>query len=119
MYYTGFADEAAPDINGQIRATKQLGWKYIEARSIDNTNITMIPDRKFDEVVAKFEESGIKINCFGSGVGNWSQKITESPEPSYNEMKKAIPRMHRLGVRMIRIMSFAIPNNVIDVDWSR
>ena len=28
MYLTGFADEAASDIEGQIKATKELGWKY-------------------------------------------------------------------------------------------
>ncbi|HQL64389.1 MAG TPA: sugar phosphate isomerase/epimerase family protein [bacterium] len=119
MYYTGFADEAAPDIDGQIRATKELGWKYIEARSIDGTNLTMVDDKKFDEVVAKLEEAGIKINCFGSGIANWSQKITEPPDPSYEEMKRAIPRMKRLDVKMIRIMSFAIPDEVLDVDWSK
>ena len=34
MYYTGFADEAAIGIDGQIRATKELGWKFIETRKI-------------------------------------------------------------------------------------
>ncbi|MCX7704711.1 MAG: sugar phosphate isomerase/epimerase [bacterium] len=119
MYLTGFADEAAPDIDGQIRATKELGWKYIEARSIDGVQFTMIDDRKFDEIVEKLEQAGIKINCFGSGVANWSQKITEPPDKSYEEMKRAIPRMHRLGTKMIRIMSFAIPDEVLDEDWSK
>ena len=41
MYYTGFADEAAPDIDGQIRATKALGWGHIESRNIDGENITV------------------------------------------------------------------------------
>ena len=39
MYLTGFADEAAKDLAGQIRATKQLGWRYIESRAIDGTNV--------------------------------------------------------------------------------
>ena len=29
MYYTGFADEASVGLDGQIKATKALGWKYI------------------------------------------------------------------------------------------
>jgi len=33
-------------------------------------------------------------------------------------MKQAIPRMHRLGVKMIRIMSFAIPPETYGTDWS-
>jgi hypothetical protein len=40
MYLTGFADEAATDIDGQIRATKELGWEYIEARNIDGVNLS-------------------------------------------------------------------------------
>jgi len=39
MYLTGFADEAATDIDGQIRVTQNLGWKYIEARNVDGKNI--------------------------------------------------------------------------------
>ncbi len=30
MYFTGFADEAAADIDGQIKATKVRGSTYIE-----------------------------------------------------------------------------------------
>jgi sugar phosphate isomerase/epimerase len=118
MYLTGFADEAAPDIDGQIRATKELGWKYIESRSIDGVNLTMVDDAKFEEVCAKLDAAGIRINCVGSGVANWSQKITEPPDASYREMERALVRMRRLGTKMIRIMSFAIPPEVIDYDWS-
>src|SRR6185503_15552096 len=35
MYLTGFADEAARDIDAQIRATLELGWRSIESRNID------------------------------------------------------------------------------------
>lgn len=118
MYFTGFADEAAPDLEGQIAATLDLGWRNIEARAIDGTNLTMIGDREFDAVCEKLGEAGISVNCFGSGVGNWARKITESPEPSYEEMRRAIPRMHRLGTKMIRIMSFVVPPEVADRDWS-
>ena len=32
MELMGIADEASPSIDGQILATKELGWKWIEAR---------------------------------------------------------------------------------------
>ncbi len=110
MYYTGFADEAGSSIDIQIRATKELGWEYIEARSIDGVNITDIPDKKFDEVCEKLGEAGVKINCFGSAVANWAKdpRSKEDFERSVEELKRAIPRMHRLGTRMIRGMSFAM-----------
>jgi len=111
MYLTGFADEAATDIDGQIRAMKQLGWRNIEARSIDGKNITDISDAKFEELCEKLDDAGIMINCFGSAVANWSKKITDPPDSSYAELKRAIPRMHRLETELIRIMSFAVPED--------
>jgi hypothetical protein len=35
--------------------------------------------------------------------------MTDPPDASYAEMERAVPRMKRLGTKMIRIMSFAIP----------
>ncbi len=108
MYLTGFADEAAKDIDGQIRATKELGWKAIESRAIDGENIHDISDEKFDEVCGKLEGAGVRINCFGSAIANWAKKITEPFDTSLEEAKRAIPRMKRLGAELVRIMSFAV-----------
>ncbi|MBN1436946.1 MAG: sugar phosphate isomerase/epimerase [Sedimentisphaerales bacterium] len=108
MYLTGFADEAAVDIDGQIRATKELGWENIESRNIDGVNIHDLPDDKFDEVAGKLADAGVKINCFGSAIANWGKKIDEPMDSSIAELERAIPRMQRLGTKLIRIMSFAV-----------
>ena len=52
MYFTGFADEAAPDLAGQISATKELGWSNIESRAIDGTNIHDLSDEAFADFLA-------------------------------------------------------------------
>jgi sugar phosphate isomerase/epimerase len=109
---TGFADEAAIDIDRQIEATKALGWKNIEMRKVNGNLMADIPEKEFNEICEKLDSAGIHINCNGSGVANWQKKITDPPESSYEEMKRAIPRMHRLGTKLIRVMSF----NVNDVD---
>ena len=108
MYLTGFADEAAPDIAGQIRATKALGWKAIEARSVDGTNIHDISDEAFEEVVGKLQDAGVQVNCFGSAIANWGKSIADPFEITLEEVRRAIPRMQRLGTRLIRIMSYAV-----------
>ncbi|MBN1868839.1 sugar phosphate isomerase/epimerase [Candidatus Sumerlaeota bacterium] len=108
MYYTGFADEAAADIDGQIRATRELGWECIESRNVDGKNIHDIPDPKFDEVARRLEESGVRINCFGSAIANWGKKIAEPFDSSLDEACRAIPRMKHLGTDLVRIMSFAV-----------
>jgi len=108
MYLTGFADEAAPDIEGQIRATKALGWKYIEARSVNGTNLHDISDEAFEEVVGKLQDAGVQVNCFGSAIANWGKSIADPFEITLAEVGRAIPRMQRLGTRLIRIMSYAV-----------
>ena len=108
MYLTGFADEAAQGIDGQIKATKELGWECIESRNVDNVNIHNLPEDAFDVACEKLEDAGIKINCFGSAIANWGKNITDPFDSSLAEARRAIPRMRRLGVKLIRIMSFAV-----------
>jgi sugar phosphate isomerase/epimerase len=108
VYLTGFADEAAPDIEGQIRATQTLGWQDIEARNVGGQNVHDIPDAEFDRVCAKLEAAGVRVNCFGSAIANWGKRIEDPFETSLAEARRAIPRMQRLGTRLIRIMSFAV-----------
>jgi len=108
MYLTGFADEAATDIDDQIKATKELGWDNIESRNIDGKNIHDLSDTEFDIVYGKLQEAGIKINCFGSAIANWGKNIDEPFDSSLEEAKRAIPRMKKLGTKLIRIMSFAV-----------
>ncbi|MCD6303912.1 MAG: sugar phosphate isomerase/epimerase, partial [Planctomycetes bacterium] len=108
MYLTGFADEAAADIDGQIRATKELGWQYIESRNIDGVNIHDLPEEKFQQVAEKLDAAGVKVNCFGSAIANWSKQITDPFEITLEEVARAIPRMQQLGTKLIRIMSYAV-----------
>ncbi len=108
LYLTGFADEAANDIDGQIRATKELGWSNIESRNVNGRNIHDISDEEFDVVYGKLQDAGVKINCFGSAIANWGKKIDEPFDSSLEEAKRAIGRMQKLGAKLIRIMSFAV-----------
>ena len=108
MYWTGFADEAASDIDGQIRATQELGWTNIECRNVDGENLHDLSEEKFDSVVRKLEASSVRINCFGSAIANWGKRIDEPFDSSLEEARRAIPRMKRLGTKLIRIMSFAV-----------
>lgn len=108
MYYTGLADESGDGINEQIRATKELGWHCIEARSINRINIHDLSDADFDFVAGTLDDNGISINCFGSTVANWScdPRSEEDFLKSLEMLKRALIRMKRLNCRMIRGMSF-------------
>src|ERR1700760_2910494 len=112
MFLTGIADEAGSSIDVQIKATKELGWRNIEARMVEvpgfpKGNIHDIPDAAFDALLDKVTKAGIQISGFGSAIGNWGKKIDQPGESSLAETRRAIPRMQRLGTKMVRIMSFA------------
>ncbi len=108
MYFTGFADEACRDIDGQIRATKELGWEHIESRAIDGTNIHDLTDDAFDTAAGKLDDAGIKINCFGSAIANWGKDIRKPFDIDLEQTERAIRRMKRLNTTLIRIMSYAV-----------
>ena len=110
MHYTGFADEAGNSIDVQIRATLELGWSHIESRSVDGVNLTDISEETFDQVCDKLSAAGVRINCLGSAIANWSRdpRSEEDFQYSVKALQRAIPRMQRLGATLIRGMSFAV-----------
>jgi sugar phosphate isomerase/epimerase len=108
MRLSGFADEAANGIDGQIAVTRALGWQCIEARSIDGANIHDLPDAAFDEVRRKLDAAGIHVNCFGSTIANWSKSVDEPFAETLATVDRAIRRMRVLGVPLVRIMSYAV-----------
>jgi len=106
MYFTGIADEAGDDIDTQITAHRELGWKHIEVRNVSGVNLTDLCDRSFDEVVEKLSEAGLGISCFASQLCNWSRPISKHPDIDRHELARAIPRMQRVGCAYIRTMSY-------------
>lgn len=115
IYFTGFADEAAKDLDNQIRITKGMGWSNIESRCIDGDNIHDLPDDKFEAVCDKLAEAGVGINCFGSTIANWATKISDPFENTVEKVNRAIPRMQKLGTKLIRVMSYAFPEEGEDL----
>ncbi|HSM25226.1 MAG TPA: sugar phosphate isomerase/epimerase family protein [Anaerolineaceae bacterium] len=114
MYFTGFADEAGDSIEVQIKATLELGWNFIESRSVNNTNISDISEREFDTVCEKLEKSNVNINCFGSAIANWSKDPRDEAgfQENLESLRRAIARMKRLGTKYLRGMSFKIVKDV-------
>jgi len=117
MILMGIGDEASSQLAGQIEATRELGWKFIELRSVagpdfPKTNFHDIPDAAFDRAVAQFEAADVRVHCFGSAIMNWSKQVGDPFEITLAEVKRAIPRLQRLGTRYVRIMSYKPDDDV-------
>ena len=108
FFLSGFADEAADTLEGQIKAIKSLGWKFFEARKINGYNIHDLDESTFEKVCTTLEESGIRINCFGSSIANHDTPVDCNFDATMSVVYRAITRMKRLQVPYIRIMSYGI-----------
>lgn len=111
MILCGIGDEAGNSLSSQIRATRELEWKHLEARNVQvgtfaKANLHEIPEPAFDEAVGMLEDAGIAVYCFGSTIMNWAKKVADPFEITLGEVGRAIPRMQRLKTRFVRIMSF-------------
>lgn len=107
----GIGDEGANNIDGQIRATQELGWSYLEPRGVEVTgfpkaNFHDLPDEAFDTALRKLDAAKVSVYCFGSTIMNWSKKVGDPFDITLAEVKRAIPRMQRTGAKFVRIMSF-------------
>ena len=107
MYLTGFADEASPDLATQIRATKEIGWSRISARGVWGKNIHDLSEEDFVKAADLLEAEGVSVPEFGSLLGTWAKKISSDFSLTEAEIERAIPRMKRLGTKLIRVMSYA------------
>ena len=109
---TGISDEAGAPIDVQIKAHKELGWDSIESRGIEldgvKGNLHEIPEATFEKVCEKLAAANMKVSGFGSLIGNWGKKITDDFSITDAEIKRAIPRMQKLGAKLIRVMSYAV-----------
>lgn len=116
MYFAGISDEAGHPIERQIAAHKELGWRHLELRMIDRVFLTDVDDATFERIFAAVEEAGMTVCSFAAQLANWSRKISNPFEVDVEEMKRAIPRMQRMGTKFIRCMSY--PNDgLADEAW--
>ncbi|HEX2749864.1 MAG TPA: sugar phosphate isomerase/epimerase family protein [Verrucomicrobiales bacterium] len=111
--FTGIGDEAGNPLAAQIKATKALGWRHIEMRNVQmpgfpNGNIHDIPEEAFEQLVTELEAEDICVCGFGSTIGNWASKITDSFSITLERVARAIPRMQQLGTQLVRVMSYAV-----------
>ncbi len=105
-YLTGFTDEVGAELATQIEVCKALGWDRIDLRTVDGGNVVEIGDEEFDRLCEELAAAGLRVSSFGSRIANWSRRVDDDPSRDYQELEAAIPRMHRLGVQFIRIMSY-------------
>jgi sugar phosphate isomerase/epimerase len=110
MYLTGISDEAGAAIDVQIRAAQALGWDRLELRTVavagEKANLHDLSEAAFERVVEQLASARVGVCCFGSTIMNWAKTVATPFDVTLEEVRRAIPRMQRLGTRLVRVMSF-------------
>jgi sugar phosphate isomerase/epimerase len=105
MFFSGIADEAGSDIGTQVGAHRELGWKHIELRNVGGIGVADLCDEAFERALERVTDAGMAVSCFASQICNWSRPIDKHPDIDQQELRRAVPRMQRVGCPYIRVMS--------------
>ena len=102
---SAFADEASPEIVGQIAAMKRNGISLLEIRGVDGTNISKITTEKAKEVRSMLDAEGIKVWSIGSPIGKFH--FEKGPFSEHmDDFKRVLEYADILGADKIRMFSF-------------
>ena len=124
MIFCGISDEAGNQLATQVRATRELGWRHIEMRNVvvpgfAKGNLHDIPEAAFEQVAGTLADAGIAVHCLASTIGNWAKRIEDPFEVTLAEVERAIPRMQRLGTRLVRVMSYKVREDADQMEAER
>jgi sugar phosphate isomerase/epimerase len=109
MILSGIADEASPDLAGQLDTHAELDWSSIELRTISGVNVCEMDDGDFEAAVQLIRARESSVPCVASPIANWGRAISGEFSRDTADLRRAAPRMRRLGARFLRIMSW--PND--------
>lgn len=104
--YSGFGDEAGSSLEAQIQATIQLGWENIELRRVAGRLIHEFTMDEIATIAETLADAGIAVSGIGSKIADWSRDVSDPIDVDLDEAEQLIPRMHLLGAKSIRIMSY-------------
>lgn len=104
---TAFADEISPELDEQLDTLAQESIRYLELRSVWNTNVLDLTEGELERVRSTTAERGIGISCIGSPIGK--VPITEPFGPHAERFRRALHVAGVMEAPYVRVFSFFIP----------
>jgi hypothetical protein len=99
-----FADEADPNLAGQIRALQENGIGLIELRGVNGTNVAALTAEQAKEIRRELDAGGVKVWALGSPAGK--SKITQDFAVEEEQFKRLLETADLTGAACIRLFSF-------------
>jgi sugar phosphate isomerase/epimerase len=104
---TGFADEISPELDEQLDTLAQESMRFMELRSVWNTNILDLTDAELERIRSATAERHIGISSIGSPIGK--VPITDTFGPHQERFRRALHVAAVMEAPHVRVFSFFIP----------
>ncbi len=112
---SAFADEVTPVFADQIKYAKKQGFKYLELRNMDETNISSITLEQAKEYKKQLDEAGLKVSAIGSPIGKID--ITEDQTEHFELFRHTMDLADIFETKAIRIFSYFYPEGTDPHDY--
>lgn len=106
---SAFADEISPDPRVQVSVLKANRVRFIEFRSIYQTNVLALSEEQIREFKKLIDGEGIGLSAIGSPVGKYAVDLPF--EPHLDKLKRAVELCGVFGTPNVRVFSFYPPGN--------
>lgn len=114
---SAFADEAAPDIDGQTEALQAAGYKHIDLRNVGEFNIVDLPVDVARQVKQKLDVAGISVLMFGSPIGKLD--IADDVEIDLRRLNHLAALSDIFDARSVRVFSYYNKQQLPLAQWQR
>ena len=104
---SAFADEACPELSGQVRALEEEGIRLIELRGVDGKSCADLTDDEAKRCRAMLDDHGIALSALGSPYGKIP--VTSPFGPHLDAFRRGLDLCGMLGARRVRMFSFYMP----------
>jgi sugar phosphate isomerase/epimerase len=99
-------DEAGAALDDQITAIGQLGWPWIELRSVDKVALAELDETRFERLLERLSYAQLRVPVVCSRIGSWFGQGTRTFADDLAELAVLAPRLLRLGAQYLRVMSY-------------
>ncbi|HEY4025891.1 MAG TPA: sugar phosphate isomerase/epimerase family protein [Candidatus Dormibacteraeota bacterium] len=109
---SAFGDEAAADLEEQVRALREEGIGHVEFRAAWGVNVVELGPDRLDAAARVLREAGIGVSAIASPVGK--APLDGDPSDELGRLSAALDAADRLGTSLVRVFSFHVPDGRYD-----
>lgn len=102
-----FADEASPQLDGQIRAMVRNRLNGLEIRGVNGKNVTQLTLQEAAEVKCQLADQGLRVWSVGSPIGKIA--IHDDFAAHKELLRHTLDLANTLGAANLRMFSFYMP----------